>query len=155
MAQEEYVSFETAKLLKEKKFPQYSFRCHYVNGTMQFEDRCGFGDDDIIAPTQQTAMRWLREVYNIDVEAHADCGMLGVKVYTPVIKIYKPLAKPELLTDEDKWENRWKQKSIYLCYKDDNKNVIKAIMNFDSYEEACESAIKYCLENLKTLCGTM
>ena len=64
--------------------------------------------------------------------------MLGVKVYVPLISTYKPLKDSPSKVHQIK-------KGIY--YKDD-KGVIPALQHFDSYEEACEAAIKYCLENL-------
>lgn len=68
---EDYISFETAKLLKEKGFPQSIFRCHYIidgnSHYKSFENRCGFGDYDIIAPTLAMAMKWLREVYGLHI----------------------------------------------------------------------------------------
>ena len=63
---EDYVSFETAKLLKEKGFEgftlfSYSNRgstmcCHWEN-EIDWLPKC----------TLQMAMKWLREVYNIDI----------------------------------------------------------------------------------------
>lgn len=55
MIEESYVSFETARMLKEAGF----------------EADCGFIMDDdgkrLYRPTQSLAARWLREVHNIDV----------------------------------------------------------------------------------------
>ena len=55
MIKESYVSFDTAKLLKEAGF----------------EAECGFIVDDdgrkLYRPTQALAARWLREAHNIDV----------------------------------------------------------------------------------------
>ena len=55
MIEESYVSFDTAKLLKEAGF----------------EAECGFIDDDgrkLHRPTQSLAARWLREVHRIVVD---------------------------------------------------------------------------------------
>lgn len=55
MIEESYVSFDTAKMLKEAGF----------------EARCGaIVEDDgrkLYRPTQALAARWLREVHNIDI----------------------------------------------------------------------------------------
>ena len=55
MIEEQFVSFDTAKLLKEAGF----------------ESECGFIVDDdgrkLYRPTQALAARWLRETHNIDV----------------------------------------------------------------------------------------
>ena len=118
---EDYVSFEVAKLLKEKGFPQSTFRCHYIidgnSHYKSFKNRCGFGNYDIIAPTLQIAMKWLREVYSL----HIWIGHAAGKVLSWYYEIHG-------ISDGEV-----KHISGVQC---------------GSYEIACESAIKYCLENL-------
>ena len=76
MIQEQYVSFETAKLLKEKGFSESTIPFYESNG--KFCSRIGnvcqpadwsheykFGY--ISAPTQQMALRWLREHHLIGI----------------------------------------------------------------------------------------
>lgn len=144
MIQEAYCSFEVAKLLKEKGFDEECYQIYdgegylsfnhvgYINSEKPNEDFCA------LAPTHQMAMKWLREVHNIDIVIDASVGMLGVKVYVPFISTYKPL-KDEL--------SKVRQIKRGIYYKDDHW-VIPALQNFDSYEEATEAAIKHCLENL-------
>ena len=123
MIEETYVSFETAKLLKEKGFPQSIFRCHYIIDNninyKSFENRCGFGDYDIIAPTLEMAMKWLREVYKIFIEISVSIDLNGNYHYGYSI-----------LNRECEY--------IRKGYTDFNWN----------YEQACEAALKYCLKNL-------
>ena len=128
MITEDYVSFETAKLLKEKGFDE---PCHalYHDG----DDKIFFGLDvdsyrnailnaDCYAcPTLQMALKWLREVYRlaihvelIDFLEHGEVWFYGITD----IKTVKRLN----IKDEDFTEH--------------------------SYEQACEAAIKYCLKNL-------
>ena len=153
MIKESYVSFETARLLKEKGFPQHITSYTYFVGDDK-KRGCVVGEfighpsietdiHLIDAPTQQMAMAWLREHKNIDIDIHTDCGMLGYKRYTPC----KPKPKPELLDDKDEWNDRWVQKTIYLRYEDD-KCLIPACKDFSSYEDAVEGALKYCLTKL-------
>ena len=145
MVTEDYVSFETAKLLKEKGFDE-STNCQYPVGGIyigevgeyNITDRSRNPEKYIPAPTLQMAMKWLREVHNIDVVIDAAVGMLGVKVYVPLISTYKTLKDSPSKVCQIK-------KGIY--YKDD-KGVIPALQHFNTYEEACESAIRYILENL-------
>ena len=62
MIEESYVSFDTAKLLKEAGF----------------EAECGFIVDDgrkLYRPTQALAARWLREVYNVAIYSLYDDDM--------------------------------------------------------------------------------
>ena len=138
MITEDYVSFETAKLLKEKGFKGECFAAYNGNGKLydfdkEVDDNTPYWSD---APTLQMAMKWLREVHSIDIEIHAEVGMLGTKVYVPTINTYK--------TDS---EGKLKQYKRGLYYKDDN-GTIPALQYYKIYEEACEAGIKYCLENL-------
>ena len=73
------------------------------------------------APTLQMAMKWLREVYRIDIE-----------VRTHYLNYLKPN------------EIRYYSGKILKGSED----VIQTIYSKDTYEEVCEEAIKYCLENL-------
>ena len=70
MIQETYCSFEVAKLLKEKGFDTRccagytSYGKFYISLIQQYNK-----DNllDCIAPTHQIAMKWLREIYGIDI----------------------------------------------------------------------------------------
>lgn len=85
MIEEQYVSFETAKLLKEAGFdvPCRGIYRAYRIGTSVFReyDRKSAKDDlcrnavdgfqyEYLAPTQALAARWLREVHHIHVFAY-------------------------------------------------------------------------------------
>ena len=74
MIEEQYVSFETAKLAKEKGFDE---RCNYVydkNKTLQMIRNQSYEEFDkrdkysILCPTQSLLARWLREEYDLSVE---------------------------------------------------------------------------------------
>ena len=122
---EAYVSFETAKLLKEKGFDVCTKSFYKKIDQLLHHNTCAlayWGNSTTLpAPTQQMAMKWLREVHNIDVcvcrelDEHNECfdGYIAV-VYDN--KVYK------------------------VTIRDAEKDLL--------YEEACESAIKYCLTNL-------
>ena len=82
MITEDYVSFETAKLLKEKGFDTVDIDAYfpfvyYSDGKMDFYD-----DDNPLfvceAVTLQMAMKWLREVHNIALNV---CYLLGTWAY--------------------------------------------------------------------------
>lgn len=143
---EDYVSFETAKLLKEKRFDAKCDKCYAY-----------FTDDDIRwmglsypksaqvlsenrypCITLQMAMKWLREAHNIDIEVDADVGMLGVKVYTPFISRYK---------SSTEYPSKLRQYKNGLYFEDD-RGVIPALRHFESYEEAVDAALIYCLKHL-------
>ena len=128
MITEDYVSFETAKLLKEKGFNEKLLTFYITDEAEKESDfqTMYFTDDKIdnnqsphcyLAPTLQIAMKWLREVYNVAIVITPSMfwGKYNVSIY--------------------------KRGNDYP-YGFDGDSFIP------SYEEACEIAIKYCLENL-------
>ena len=125
MITEDYVSFETAKLLKEKGFEQ---ECHtaYFNGTRVDYTMFGFciGDDFVYAPTLQMAMKWLRKVHNLHC----------IVDYDFILGWYCQITSLKETVEYDYEEMKH--------YHPDKDN------GFLAPEEACEDAIKYCLENL-------
>lgn len=154
MITEDYVSFVVSKLLKEKGFKQWCFHCYGVDvrhkgKSISFDEECdlkdeGFGNEieyveggrlyDYVcnnrdkdakvwaAPTLWAAIKWLREEHNICITIYPDKG----KGYEAVL----------------------------YDIKDDVEIILQSFCIYgshifgDSYEEACEEAIRYCLENL-------
>jgi len=138
MIEEAYVSFEVAKLLKEKGFDvdtptRYaiekvteSWYDDYRERVVKFDWDSGYflgindikhdiSGDTISAPTQQMAMQWLRKMgwfIHIDVIREVSCWTADIQ---------------DIKNDV----------AIYAVEKE-----------FPNYEQACEAAIKYCLENL-------
>ena len=140
MIKEAYVSFEVAKLLKEKGFPQdYDVYHSMVYNEEDYEDEyevqrmvletklvkagtlssypIGVPEPKCYAPTHQMAMAWLRTKPIIIVvqpeyfNADGICSYWGVDIWA-----------------------------------DDNYEKLQG--DFPSYEEAVEAALKYSLENL-------
>jgi len=142
MIEEVYVSLETARLLRNKAFnetcraywggfvdkPLYLDECNrgkffdYCRNSWLKVNVCDDEQDYMAAPTLQMAMKWLREVHNIGVfpctYTHIANGKTIHSYGTAIIN----LKTYELMTDN------------YLSN--------------DTYEDAVETAIKYCLENL-------
>lgn len=125
MVQEDYVSFEVAKLLKEKGFNEpctskyctggsfdRSF-CHYKNSEIN--------KDAYNAPTHQMAMKWLREEHNI------------LLFILPAQENKKLVYLVEIWT----WNE---EEGIY--------ESTYAPMPRKEPEQAVEAALKYSLENL-------
>ena len=81
MIQEDYCSFEVAKLLKEKGFDYQGFDYIDFEGEVIRQDR----------PTHQMAMKWLRDIHNINIE-------INFNRYGPNYR-YKIIYKPEILDD--------------------------------------------------------
>ena len=128
MITEDFVSFETSKLLKEKGFNAKCDKCYAY-----------FADDDIRVLnlkysksaqslsenrypciTLQMAMKWLREIHNIHIDI------------------------------DPEWTSKGGFSVIGYCFN------IHSIVNpwyedfviYSTYEQAVEAANKYCLENL-------
>jgi len=118
MITEDYVSFEIAKLLKEKGFNE---KCYMywdeVTNIMEIADEYApFLSTYIPAPTLQMAMKWLRER-----------GFIIAPI--PDFRFNKLLFT-----------------NIIIKINDDPQQLVSELYN--TYEEACEGGIKYCLENL-------
>ena len=84
------ISFETAKLAKEKEFLEISnyplwFHSNGVEAS-DFEDLWNvkkseyFKHECILRPTQSLLQKWLREVHNIYVESYHDLTSDGTKI---------------------------------------------------------------------------
>lgn len=129
---EDYVSFETAKLLKEKGFKGYSiFTIYDENAANAYfkeleEKHLPHCSDDpklkefyYTKPTLQMAMKWLRDVHHLFIWISLNPSK-ALPYYYQVFRTDKP-------------EN-------YVIYIDSNF--------YGSYEMVCDSAIKYCSENL-------
>ena len=123
---DDYVSFEVAKLLKEKGFNEYCLK-NYWSSDKELHDwkwelsynRNSDGNcntKDCAAPTLQMAMKWLREVHRIGI----------------IIEISDPSVKDRK----------------YYCMIWDGNNNSYILDLFNTYEEAVEAALKYSLENL-------
>ena len=130
MITEDYVSFETANLLKEKGFDGGCRARYGTAGSFSYEKYeiesggCEM-HNAILAPTLQMTMKWLREVHNI--------GIFPTTFYR---------------------HTKTFDGHNYGCTLV-NLKTFDLIGNFedctfpaDSYEQTCEKAIKYCLENL-------
>ena len=126
MITEDYVSFETAKLLKEKGFNKdaYTMSMYDENGEAKDVLLLRAGEEPVLRPTLQMAMKWLRENFNMNPVPYAT----SIGWYFEVFD----------LTHRD----------ITGCALLYRVGIPSKEYTFDTYEEACEAAIKYCLENL-------
>ena len=125
---EDYVSFEIAKLLKEKGFKGLG-NCFYEKGRIIDFNNYWWRItpkeryNSIEAPTLQMAMKWLRKEH-----------------YCHIVIDYTFTADANL-----------SEEYVSYCYKVENaKTYMQYTHNewYNTYEEACEAAIKYCLEHL-------
>ena len=129
MITEDYVSFEVAKLLKEKGFDgecdylyvngnivrAQGFRCNWNKGETIFTDY----KNECSAPTIQMAMKWLREEKRLYINVWADPKDFENDDFSTIYRMH--------------------------VYNGTSNNGTR---EFSKYEEACENGIRYCLENL-------
>ena len=128
MITEDYVSYETAKLLKEKGFNEIKCNtCYKWNGNFCNNRRSMSGIDNEIcyqAPTFQMAMKWLRKNFNMNPVPYATSIGGNFEVFD--------------LSHRD----------ITGCALLYDAGIPSKEKMFETYEEACEAGIRYCLENL-------
>ena len=131
MITEDYVSFETAKLLKEMGFDE---KCHMCwDEVTKIIESADATNSELLAtyisaPTLQMAMKWLTEAYNIFI--------------SPQIEVSR--------NEKETGIHQYGQPGYYV--------IITYVLNgnilpyqgslYPTPEQACEIAIKYCLENL-------
>ena len=149
MISEDYVSFETAKLLKEKGFDVNTFAKyagkegvteewyddyrermikfdwedgHLIEPLTEPQSQYRVYGDTVPAPTLQMVMKWLRKIHNLEIYPYHNSpnNRHNSEWWFEIIKYPNSVAEYESGFDEE----------------------------VDTYEKACESAIKYCLENL-------
>lgn len=134
MITEDYVSYEIAKLLKNKGFDEatnryYNAQCNQIRtvsdtfmwhwNNEEFMKRV-LMEGAIAIPTLQMAMKWLREVHSLYLDIVTSFSQDGI------------------------------------CYTFSCSNTMDLIQGtkgtsyheYQTYEQACEAAIKYCLEKL-------
>ena len=133
MITEDYVSFETAKLLKEKGFNCDEISCIRVfkGHTYKIQDTVIDADEDVTIPTIQMAMKWLRKEHN--------------KIIVPSVCINDQISGKIDYYIVGIWHIP-KNNGGSFCYT--FPTLSTPYNGYSSYEEACEAGIKYCLENL-------
>jgi hypothetical protein len=147
MITEDYVSSEIAKLLKEKGFDEKSQKVYMHNGQllwaqifMEGESFINNKDIDLVAnyndwniytqgeyaylcPTLQMAMKWLREEHNLFIQ-------VTIVPHTTIT-----MEQKYYLFSIHKDRRRLRRNDVPTNY-------------YNTYEQACEIAIKYCLKNI-------
>ena len=160
MITEDYVSFETAKLLKEKGFeynPDESYWLIDADNTLYWISSIGAYDyvdtptESFQRPkngyrlvTQAMAMKWLREVHNILLVVDYDYEFTSTSY---IYKIYRLVenGRPERVivkgTSYDKDNNPTEHIVAVRDYE-------RSAEEYATYQQAAEAGIKYCLESI-------
>ena len=137
MIEESYVSFDTAKLLKEAGF-EANLKTIYVEeekdewafwDSSAKRNNYNYFDDTIACPTQALAARWLREVYGLhvmispyyDCSVNADGEIVDKRMYWGYMILYA--ATGNLAEDNDE--------------------------RFDNYEQALEAGLQKVIKLIK------
>ena len=123
MITEDYISFDIAKLLKDKGFDAdiTTYRDYFIqNGNIVISLQECLSKDRFKTPTLQMAMKWLREVHNLKIYPNHD--------------------------NFQEQHNWWF--GIYKFSKGYSDFIYESDSIYPTYEESCEAAVKYCLENL-------
>lgn len=123
---EDFVSYETAILLKEKGFDE-ACKAVYEKGILRINTLCDYYNSElssyVCAPTHQMTLKWLREVHKIFVEPFVAIDLNGKYHYC--FRLLNSICKDIL----------------------DSKDLVRIDFK-DSYEEAVEEALLYVLKNL-------
>ena len=127
MITEDYVSFETAKLLKEKGFNEDSWFHYDADGDVVTRGYRLNMPEDVPAWTLQMAMKWLREKHHLHIEIRITNHSMSDMVN--IVKYYWVMTNTET--------GRW-------C----DESTVYTVKGFDKSEEAEEDAIRNALENL-------
>ncbi len=150
MVTEDYVSLETAKLLKEKGFDWECFQYWHekdnelvhslsMHPIQNISNPCFFGP---AAPTLQMATKWLQEALNILVipnyEYECDDTPWCYKIFL-LEEGGKPERVPIKGVSYDKDNNPTEHIVGYRDYE-------RSYNDYSTKEEAIEEGIKYCLE---------
>ena len=145
---EDYVSFETAKLLKEKGFDEITLAWYTGKGKFcaskntysgyhmnEFSDTTVKHKNTCSAPTLQMAMKWLREKHHVVIDVCLGDYITGVDGSLTTTYTYTIWYFNRHLSHIGKTDIRYTDATI------DG-------VEFESYEEAADVALKYSLENL-------
>jgi len=123
MIKEAYCSFEVSKLLKEKGFNWHTQYVYTLDGTGSTPPKIGNwrAKSNIQKPTQQMAMKWLREEKNIFI-------VIEPHTYDYV--------------------NEKNKSCVCSLWVGDNYYEYIESKDYPSYEDAVEAALRYTLEKL-------
>lgn len=161
MINEDYVSFDTAKLLKKKGFdwcesPFYSEQDRdewrqnnsYTIPNMEYNPDYPFDSEvlTMVAPhvSIQMAMKWFEEVHNILLITDYDYECTD-KSWCYKIYQLEEGGKPKRVPIEGvRYDSFGEPHVEVVAYR----NYERSFADYATKKEACDAAIKYCLENL-------
>ena len=117
------ITFETAKLAKEKGF-EFKIVWEYILGFKNNHER------DKYLPTQSLLAKWLREKYDIEINI--------TRMPPEVIK-----------SSFNKGNKRIKKYNMWVWNLNGNPRIENSSLFFDNYEEALEAGLQEALKLIK------
>ena len=160
MITEDYVSFETAKLLKEKGFKEWCFHCYGVavlhNGVdISFDEECELKDEG-----RENEIEYIEggRLYDYGCNnSDKDAKVWAAPTLWVAMKWlrekhnYQIIVTPEY-GDVEYMPGQWQEEFLGWKYTiipfNGNKSIMYPSVYSSTAESAYEAAIKYCLENL-------
>lgn len=147
MITEDYVSFETAKLLKEKGFKEWCFKCYGVavlhNGAdISFDEECELKDEGRENEIEYVEGGRLYD-YGCD-NRDKDANVWAAPTLWVAMKWLRETKDIQVVIGI---LNTIKKTWTFALFRNFD-GLTQKFYSFKTYEEACEAAIKYCLENL-------
>ncbi len=160
MITEDYVSFETAKLLKEKGFSEFCFKCYGVavlhNGAdISFDEECDlkdYGREDEIEYVEGDRL-YDYGCNNRDKDAKVWAAPTLWVAMKWLREVHNQIIVPGISLD-DRTSSTINHYIVGIWYVPKNNGGSFCYTSptpyngYPSFEEACEAGIKYCLENL-------
>lgn len=153
MVSEGYVSFETAKLLKEKGFNcdrkyvlalynELGFFAPLNTGDKDYYDYDDFDEYDFIAPTFQQAINAIKEIFNIIIVADYEYECTDTSWYYKIYLLGEN-GKPESVAIKGvSYDKDGTEHEHIVGYRDYERSREEYATRY----EAEEAGIRYCLE---------
>lgn len=156
MITEDYVSYETAKLLKEKGFDEYCTHVYNIETgrnleadfyTSRYVYNSWLDKNEprlMVAPTLQMAIKWLNEVHHILVVSDYEYECTDTSWYYKIYKFVDEHGKCKswpvnAVRDIDGLETE-----VTVAFRD----YMRSYKDYATRKEADEEGIRYVLENL-------
>lgn len=146
---EDYVSFETAKLLKEKGFDELCYQCFDSTGSMfPTYGKNSFSEKRTYQPTQALVLKWLRIKHGIHVwpSYYSVIDRMSLRYIANYAKYGGDMPR---FPDGEMVEGIWHFGDIGQVVETNTctgRGWQRTL--FDKPEEATEAAIQYTLKNL-------
>lgn len=148
MITEDYVSFETAKLLKEKGFREWCSYCYGLDVRYKGESIDQDEEFELKEEGKEGELEYVEggRLYNFGCDNREEGSPYSAPSLYVAIKWLREKFNIHIEPRYFPTPNIYRYVIIHSPMT--IQNIDSHPQYFNSYEEACEAAIKYCLENL-------